>query len=135
MVWSLNIQHKPVLTLPRLFFIEGSLTCFVALIAIFILPDFPSNSESWLSPLEKRLAEKRMVEDAGIGDEKQTEMQSRMAVVASVLSDWKVWYMAFTITCILISLSFNAFFPASCSSFHAAQRFNRCSDLSCHDGL
>jgi len=94
-----------------LFFIEGSLTCFVALIAIFILPDFPSNSESWLSPLEKRLAEKRMAEDAGVGDGKQTETQNSMAVVASALSDWKVWYMAFTITCIIISLSFNAFFP------------------------
>jgi hypothetical protein len=118
-----------------LFFIEGSLTCFIALIAVFVLPDFPSNSQSWLSPLEKRLAEKRMVEDAGVGDEKQTETQSSMAVVASALSDGKVWYMAFTITCIIISLSFNAFFPASYPSFHTAQRFNRCSDLSCHDGL
>jgi len=92
-----------------LFFIEGSLTCFVAVIAIFVLPDFPSNSETWLSPLEKKLAEKRMTEDAGVSDE--IEKTGTMAVLASAMTDWKVWYMAVTITCIIISLSFNAFFP------------------------
>lgn len=44
-----------------LFYIEGALTMAVAIIAIFILPDFPSTTR-WLSPEERRLAEVRMAE-------------------------------------------------------------------------
>ncbi len=51
-----------------LFYIEGAMTVAVAIIAIFILPDFPSTS-NWLTPAERRLAELRMEEDAGVVDE------------------------------------------------------------------
>lgn len=44
-----------------LFFIEGAITMAVAIMAIFILPDFP-NTTRWLSPMERRLAEVRMAE-------------------------------------------------------------------------
>ena len=72
------------------------MTCFVAVIAIFVLPDFPSNSETWLSPLEKRLAEKRMVEDTGLEDQKETEPAGAVAILVSAFTDWKLWFMAFT---------------------------------------
>ncbi|KAF9646956.1 MFS general substrate transporter, partial [Thelephora ganbajun] len=94
-----------------LFFIEGALTIFVAFIAAFVLPDFPSTSHNWLSPIEARLAVKRMEEDAGVGDEGQTEVKSQKQILLDALTDWKVMYMALNITCIIISLSFNAFFP------------------------
>ena len=77
----------------RLFYIEGALTIFVALIAVFVLPDFPSTSHRWLSPIEVRLAEKRMEEDAGVGDESQTEVKSKRKILLDVLTDWKVVYM------------------------------------------
>lgn len=80
--------------LNRLFYIEGALTMFVALIAVFVLPDFPSTSQSWLSPIEARLAEKRMEEDAGVGDEGQTEVKSQKQILFDALTDWKVMYMA-----------------------------------------
>ena len=51
-----------------LFYIEGALTVAVSIISVFILPDFPSTSK-WLTPAERRLAELRMVEDAGVVDE------------------------------------------------------------------
>jgi sugar phosphate permease len=51
-----------------LFYIEGGMTVVVAIVAIFVLPDFPSTTK-WLTPAEKRLAELRMEEDAGVGDE------------------------------------------------------------------
>jgi len=51
-----------------LFYIEGALTVVVAIVAIFVLPDFPSTTK-WLTPAERRLAEFRMEEDAGIVDE------------------------------------------------------------------
>lgn len=113
----------------RLFFIEGALTVFVALIAVFVLPDFPSTSHHWLSPIEVRLALKRMEEDAGIGDEGQTEVKDQRRILFDALTDWKVMYMALkyvtlrfpwsqnisptarSIACIIVSLSFNAFFP------------------------
>jgi sugar phosphate permease len=51
-----------------LFYIEGALTVGVAIVAIFILPDFPSTTK-WLTPAERRLAELRMEEDAKAVDE------------------------------------------------------------------
>jgi len=80
--------------LDRLFYIEGALTIFVALIAVFVLPDFPSTSHGWLSPIEVRLAEKRMEEDAGVGDGSQTEVKSQGQTLRDTLTDWKVMYMA-----------------------------------------
>ena len=93
-----------------LFFIEGSLTVFVALCAIFILPDFPSTTR-WLSPDERHLAMKRMEEDAGVGDEGQTEGNGHTMGLRLALWDWKVWWMALAMTSITVALSFNAYFP------------------------
>ncbi|KAI0722220.1 MFS general substrate transporter [Cerioporus squamosus] len=94
-----------------LFYIEGALTMFVAICAIFILPDFPSTSHGWLSPLEVRLAEKRLEEDVGVGDEEQTEGHGRFQGFTLALTDWKVWWLALALTSLVVSLSFNAFFP------------------------
>lgn len=62
----------------------------VAIAAIFILPDFPSTT-SWLTPEERRLAELRMEEDVGVGDEENKHGQTRGLVMALV--DWKTWWM------------------------------------------
>jgi len=51
-----------------LFYIEGVMTIAVAIVAMFVLPDFPSTT-NWLTPAERWLAELRMEEDAGIADE------------------------------------------------------------------
>lgn len=91
-----------------LFYIEGALTIAVAVIAIFILPDFPSNSR-WLSPEERALAMRRMEEDAGVGDEGETEGQASGLWLA--VTDIKVWWLAFAMTAAVVGLSFNAFFP------------------------
>ena len=126
-----------------LFFIEGSLTvrserllhgipaehigiqCFVAVLAIFILPDFPHNTK-WLSPLERRLAEVRMAEEVGESDnDGKTEHVTTGLILA--VKDWRVWFMALALTAQVFSpsipndvftdnlqvvgLSFNAYFP------------------------
>ena len=80
--------------LGRLFFIEGALTIFTALIAAFVLPDFPSTSHRWLSPIEARLAQKRMEEDAGVCDEDRAEVKGQGQIFLDTLTDWKVMYMA-----------------------------------------
>ncbi|CAK5275674.1 unnamed protein product [Mycena citricolor] len=92
-----------------LFYIEGALTVFVAVITIFVLPDFPATSK-WLSEEERALAIHRMSEDAGVGDEGQTE-HGAMQGLSLAFSDWRVWWLTFALTAQTISLSFNAFFP------------------------
>lgn len=83
---------------------------FVAAIALFVLPDFPATSANWLSPIEVRLAEKRMEEDVGVGDEEQTE-SGQWNGFFMAMTDWKVWWLALALTSMVVSLSFNAFFP------------------------
>lgn len=94
-----------------LFYIEGTLTVVVALGAIFVLPDVPSSSSQWLTPQERALAQLRMEEDGLIdeGEAGNTEGQATGLMLA--LSDWKVWWLCIALTNLVVSLSFNAFFP------------------------
>lgn len=94
-----------------LFYIEGALTIFVAICALFILPDFPATSHTWLSDIEVKLAEQRMAEDVGVGDEGETESGGYMSGLGLAFRDWKVWWLALALTSMVVSLSFNAFFP------------------------
>lgn len=95
-----------------LFYIEGSLTVFFAICAIFILPDFPTTTRGrWLSDQERRLALRRMEEDAGVGDEHETEVGHHGAGLWLAITDWKVWWMAFAMLSQVVALSFNSYFP------------------------
>jgi len=94
-----------------LFFIEGALTIFIAVCAIFILPDFPTTTR-WLTPEERALALRRMEEDVGVGDQNETEQSGwRGSGLWLAVSDWKVWWLAFALTSQVVALSFNAYFP------------------------
>ncbi|KIK90668.1 hypothetical protein PAXRUDRAFT_800745 [Paxillus rubicundulus Ve08.2h10] len=90
-----------------LFYIEGSLTVFVAICAFFILPDFPHNT-SWLSDQEKKLAILRMREDASTS---VPDTASQSSGLWLALSDWKVWWFAVAVTAHINALSFNLYFP------------------------
>jgi hypothetical protein len=94
-----------------LFFIEGALTISVAIIATFILPDFPENSQHFLSPEEIRLAVLRMQEDVGIGDEEMERRDSRFHGLRDALGDWRVYWLALALLSLVVSLSFSVFFP------------------------
>ena len=95
-----------------LFFIEGTLTIVVAIIAVFVIPDFPQYASRFLSPEEMRLAKLRMQEDVGIGDSDESETKgSHFPGLFDALSDWRVYWLAFALASLVVSLSFNAFFP------------------------
>ncbi|KAH9999954.1 sugar transporter [Russula vinacea] len=95
-----------------LFFIEGALTILVAVMAVFVLPDFPQNSHWFLSSEEMRLAELRMQEDGDIGDSDETECEgSRFPGLLEAISDWRVYWLTVALASLNLSLSFNAFFP------------------------
>jgi hypothetical protein len=53
-----------VLSSSQLFIIEGAMTIGVAVIAMFILPDWPATTK-WLTPRERALAVRRLARDAG----------------------------------------------------------------------
>ncbi|KAL0577727.1 hypothetical protein V5O48_004276 [Marasmius crinis-equi] len=93
-----------------LFFIEGGLTALMAIAAVYILPDFPETS-SWLDPNERALAIKRMTEDTGPLDRRGHYASNWASGFSLAISDWKVWWLSLTLTCFVVSLSFNAYFP------------------------
>ncbi len=109
-----------------LFFIEGSLTVVVAILALFILPDFPeTDAISWLTPAEQALARRRMVEDVArtphvrIPRETNGEGKPNSDVVMGfmmALTDWKVWYLTFMAFVTAISTSFFIYFPTLAST-------------------
>ncbi|GAA6006173.1 hypothetical protein JCM10207_000550 [Rhodosporidiobolus poonsookiae] len=90
-----------------LFYIEGALTIFFALLAIPILPDFPHNSRGF-TKAELELAQLRMTEDVGVKDDTKV---SNWQALKLALGDYKLWVMALSLTAMTIGLSFNQFFP------------------------
>ncbi|KAF8450462.1 MFS general substrate transporter [Boletus edulis BED1] len=99
-----------------LFYIEGTLTVIVALSAIFVLPDFPSSPSQWLTPQERALAQLRMEEDGLVGEEETDNMKGQATGLMLALSDRKVWWLCIALTSMVVSLSFNAFFPTLCAT-------------------
>lgn len=64
---------------------------------MFILPDFPTTTK-WLTPSERTLAVQRMKEDAGVGDQGETEVGGQSSGLVQALSDWRVWWMSLAMT-------------------------------------
>ncbi|KAN0097393.1 Major facilitator superfamily domain containing protein [Tylopilus felleus] len=99
-----------------LFYIEGTLTVIVALSAIFVLPDFPSSPSPWLTPQERALARLRIEEDGLVDGEETDNMKKQATGLILALSDWKVWWLCIALTSMVVSLSFNMFFPTLCAT-------------------
>ena len=94
-----------------LFFIEGTITVLVAILSMYILPDFPEGSNTWLTPAEKVIAVQRMVEDVQAHTDLHATSEGRFLGFHLAVSDWKVWWLALALTAMVLSLSFNAYFP------------------------
>ncbi|KAH9948350.1 MFS general substrate transporter [Amylocystis lapponica] len=60
---------------------------------------------------EIRLALRRMEEDAGVGDEFQTEDGGQVHGLWLALTDWRMWWLAVLMLSEVVALSFNAYFP------------------------
>ncbi|KAG2143398.1 MFS general substrate transporter [Suillus bovinus] len=94
-----------------LFYIEGALTVAVAIMAVFVLPDFPTTTK-WLTDDERRLALKRMEEDAGVGDQSETEHGRRGHGFFLAIADWKVWWFVILSIAQVTAVSFVFYFPS-----------------------
>ncbi|KAL7622399.1 hypothetical protein AAE478_007903 [Parahypoxylon ruwenzoriense] len=71
-----------------IYIIEGVITCLAAVLAWFIIVDFPDSSRNkFLSAEESAFVKARLAEDRGVeGREKVT-----WAVFIETITDWKVW--------------------------------------------
>lgn len=93
-----------------MFWIEGTITMFIAILAAFILPDMPHNSRGFTAE-ELQVAQLRMTEDVGEADIDSEEMGVFDGLVLAV-RDWKIYVMLIFFIAYIIGLSFNAFFPS-----------------------
>ncbi|KAF4772090.1 hypothetical protein HAV15_005042 [Penicillium sp. str.  len=92
-----------------LFWIEGSVTMFLAILAAFILPDLPHNARGFTEE-ERQVAQLRMIEDVGEADTDGEELGA-FGGLTMALKDMKIYVMMLTFTAYVVGLSFNAFFP------------------------
>lgn len=92
-----------------LFIIEGTITIGVALIAIFVLPDFPATTR-WLSEDERLYAQWRLVSDANESDDNKST--SVWIGVKQAFSDYRLYICILLQHCSLLSQTFQYFFPS-----------------------
>lgn len=75
-----------------LFIIEGTITIFIALFAVLVLPNFPRTT-TWLTENERQLAVWRLDEDIGEDDWTGTENQTFWHGTKLAFADIKTWVL------------------------------------------
>lgn len=85
-----------------LYWIEGAVTMFIAIISAFILPDLPHNSKGFTEE-EREVAVLRMTEDVGEADKDSDEM-GPLDGLWMCLRDTKIYVMMFTFTAYVVGL-------------------------------
>ena len=87
-----------------------SLKCRLSLISpSSLLP--PSHNSRGFSDEERALAVLRMTEDAGEPDSTEGEAAGMLHGLKLAATDYKVYVLSMALTCMVIGLSFNQFFP------------------------
>ncbi|KAG6377587.1 major facilitator superfamily domain-containing protein [Boletus reticuloceps] len=105
-----NFQGKLGIAAWRwLFYIEGAVTMFIGLLAMWLLPDLPHNTR-WMSPAERRLVQVRLVEDVGEADKDCSEA-TILDGFKLAIRDVKVWIFMLMCCSQILGLSFINFFP------------------------
>ncbi|KAI1261479.1 MFS transporter [Xylariaceae sp. FL1019] len=96
-----------------LFIIEGAVTVAFSLMAIFILPDFPSTTK-WLSEEEKLVAVHRLRAHSGSADEKRGPIFQGLIMA---LADYKVWLLAGVVILKTSAAAVTSFVPTLVKTF------------------
>ncbi|KAI0099300.1 allantoate permease [Nemania sp. FL0031] len=91
-----------------LFIIEGTITIGVAIIAAFILPNYPANTK-WLAPEEQAYAQWRLVDDTGEAD--VADSISVKEGVKLAFKDPKLYLFTLLQHVSILSQAFQYFFP------------------------
>lgn len=90
-----------------LFYIEGAITMFIALIAAVVLPDFPHNSKGF-SAEELQVAQLRLREDTGDNDEDAEDQPITLGLKLAFTSP-RLYILQVSLICVVLGLSFNAY--------------------------
>ncbi|EGG11927.1 uncharacterized protein MELLADRAFT_32946 [Melampsora larici-populina 98AG31] len=72
-----------------LFIIEGAITMFASMVAVFFMPDWPSNTK-WLTPEQRALAAARLAADRPAHADPRLTLTHLQAFKAAV-TDWRVY--------------------------------------------
>ncbi|OCF45725.1 nicotinamide mononucleotide permease [Kwoniella heveanensis CBS 569] len=96
-----------------LFIIEGAVTGLVALVSVFILPDYPATTR-WLSTREKAVAVYRMERDGGSRDEDDQGLFHSLKLAAS---DYRLYLLAIVIITKTTAGAVTQFFPTVIQTF------------------
>lgn len=93
-----------------LYIIEGSITCFVGLLIMAFLPDFP---ETWkvLSPEMKAVATRRLAMDAAEADVDEAGGMSQWRGMKLAFTDLRTYAFAVGYMCVNAATGFQYFFP------------------------
>lgn len=81
-----------------LFIIEGAITVTIALMAFFILPNFPRTT-TWLTEQQRQLAVWRLQEDVGVDDWVSSEKQSFWEGFVLTFKDGKTYVLMLLLLC------------------------------------
>lgn len=92
-----------------LFIIEGTVTIGLAIIAAFVLPDYPATTR-WLSEEEKAFAAFRLTRD--VNEEDERHAKSTIAGLNLALRDYRLYLFVLLQHLAILSLTFQYFFPA-----------------------
>ncbi|ODN84937.1 hypothetical protein L202_00783 [Cryptococcus amylolentus CBS 6039] len=96
-----------------LFIIEGAITGLAALIAAFVLPDYPATTK-WLSTREKAIAVWRMEKDGGSRDE---DDEGLLKSLKMALCDYRLYLLAIIIITKTTAGAVTQFFPTVIVTF------------------
>ncbi|OJJ80118.1 uncharacterized protein ASPGLDRAFT_179868 [Aspergillus glaucus CBS 516.65] len=92
-----------------LFIVEGAATVGVALIAAFVLPDFPATSKSF-SGRQRSIAVARLADDVTAMTQDSEQLSPRQAMVDSV-KNWRTWMFVVGYMVIVGSSTLSYFYP------------------------
>ena len=73
--------------------VEGLMTVAFAVIAVFILPDFPGNTK-WLTDEERKYAVARLAADQNYDDAEDSDIGHWKSFMMAV-KDWRTWLFCF----------------------------------------
>ncbi|KAK4494904.1 hypothetical protein PRZ48_014260 [Zasmidium cellare] len=100
----LNKIGRPAIYLP------GAMTVTIALLVMFILPDFPANTR-WISDQERELATWRLTEDIEGEDWTSAAEETLFTGLKQCVRDYKTWFLVVLVFGAVSSGTINSYFP------------------------